>query len=105
MWKCLNSSPCFLHAKNVVDRDYIKNTLSSCFYIKKYETVCVKVKAKGNGPHVQTLLAKRGCETGSSVFVQMLKQASVSNRPMPMCVQRIICSVWEKKISFDFLDN
>lgn len=94
-----------VHAKNVVDRENIKNTLRSCFYIKKYETVCVKVKVKPNGPHVQTLLAKRGCETGSSGFVQMLKQASASNRPMPICVQRIICSVWKKKNSLEFLEN
>lgn len=69
--------------------------------LKEYERICVKVKVKQNWPHVQTLQAKKDCETGSSVFVQMLKQAAVSNGPMPVCVQRIICSVWEKKNSFD----
>lgn len=58
----------------------MKNTRSSCFF-EEYETVCVKVEVKRNQPHVQSLLAKRGYETGSSVFVQILKQAAASNRP------------------------
>lgn len=65
--ECSNPRPCFPQANHEVAQDCIKNIWNSWFYIKEYETMCVKVKVKQNWPRLD--FTRKGAVKQDSQFL------------------------------------